>query len=100
MIEKILQRKNLYYIYIATNDNHLRYEIGLSGSLEILLQQWDSPRYGLPECRNLVYQETFESLADVLKREKKFQKWSKRKLCRFINRQNPEWHYLNDDFKF
>ncbi len=96
MIESLFQRKNFYYVYIATNDMRSKCAVGLSGSLRVLLGQWAGPLYNSPECCHLVYYEAFESADAAIKKEKELRKLSKQKMHHFITAHNREWVCLND----
>jgi putative endonuclease len=46
----------------------------------------------------LVYLETFANPRDAITREKQLKGWRREKKVALIERDNPEWHDLSDDW--
>lgn len=91
--------KPYFYVYIATNTKHTTLVSGLSGSLSVILSQWEEG-YGQEskDCTQMVYWERFIDVQDAIDRELKIRKMSFRRKAELISRHNPEWQSLNEAF--
>ncbi len=90
--------KQYFYVYIATNPGHTLLVSGLSGSLSVILIQWEEG-YGqeCKDCSKLVYWERFTEAQYAINRESKIRKMSFRKKVELIARHNPGWQSLNSE---
>ncbi len=84
--------KRYFYVYIATNPDHSSLVTGLSGSLSIILAQWEKG-YGQEskDCTKLVYWERFMDVQDAIDRELKIRKMPFRKKAELVAQHNPGW---------
>lgn len=87
-----------YYVYVLTDEERLSLKVGVTVDLQGLL-------YPLPdesllkqeeEMRYLLYYEKYEEAAVAVAREGKLAGFSKRKLKRLVDMNNPEWAFLTD----
>lgn len=91
-----------YYIYIKTNENHLRFDVGLADNIiQILDEQKKQARNymrvppGMHQPRwKLVYYEHGHNLHSATLRCQKLQKLPRSKRVALIERHNPSWHDL------
>ena len=95
-----------YYVYIITNKFRSTYYIGMTNNLNVRLQQHKdnivlknktfASKYGL---EYLVYYEKFVWVQDAIAREKELKKWRREKKLELIRSFNPEFEFLNHNFK-
>ena len=95
-----------YYVYIITNKFRSTYYIGMTNNLKVRLQQHKdnivlknktfASKYGL---EYLVYYEKFVWVQDAIAREKELKKWRREKKLELIRSFNPEFEFLNHNFK-
>jgi putative endonuclease len=95
-----------YYVYIITNKFRSTYYIGITNNLKVRLQQHKdnivlknktfASKYGL---EYLVYYEKFVWVQEAIAREKELKKWRREKKLELIRSFNPEFEFLNHNFK-
>jgi putative endonuclease len=95
-----------YYVYIITNKFRSTYYIGITNNLKVRLQQHKdnivlknktfASNYGL---EYLVYCEKFVWVQEAIAREKELKKWRREKKLELIRSFNPEFEFLNHNFK-
>jgi len=95
-----------YYVYIITNKFRSTYYIGMTNNLKVRLQQHKdnivlknktfASKYGL---EYLVYYEKFVWVQEAIAREKELKKWRREKKLELIRSFNPEFEFLNHNFK-
>ena len=95
-----------YYVYIITNKFRSTYYIGMTNNLKVRLQQHKdnivlknktfASKYGL---EYLVYYEKFVWVQEAIAREKELKKWWREKKLELIRSFNPEFEFLNHNFK-
>ena len=95
-----------YYVYIITNKFRSTYYIGITNNLKVRLQQHKdnivlknktfASKYGL---EYLVYYEKFVWVQEAIAREKELKKWWREKKLELIRSFNPEFEFLNHNFK-
>ena len=86
-------------VYIVTNKKNSVLYTGVTSDLKGRVEQHKlrkhpdsfSARYNLYK---LVYYETFDTIGEAIKKEKKIKGGSRKKKLDLINRANPEWHDL------
>lgn len=91
-----------YYIYIKTNENHLRFDVGLADNIiQVLDEQKKQARNYMRVAPNinqprwkLVYYEHGHDLNSATLRCQKLQKLPRSKRVALIERHNPSWHDL------
>jgi putative endonuclease len=89
-------------VYILANRPYGTLYIGVTSNLEARVSTHKQDlidgftrRYGI---HRLVYYEFMESMEDAIRREKRLKKWNRSWKFRLINRMNPEWNDLFDEF--
>ena len=94
--------KKGYSVYILTNKRNGTLHIGVSGRLwERMLEHKNgikegfSKRYGL---KRLVYFETFENVNNAIRREKQLKAGTRKQKLELIERENPNWADLSEDW--
>lgn len=91
------------YVYIMTNKHNTVLYVGMTSLIssrilhhkEKLYKNSFTARYNLDK---LVYLEEFELIADAVRREKQLKGGSRKKKELLINRMNPEWRDLSEDW--
>ncbi|NND26693.1 MAG: GIY-YIG nuclease family protein [Flavobacteriaceae bacterium] len=91
------------YVYILTNSTNRVLYVGVTSNLNLRIVQHKSKYYkgftSRYNCNKLVYFEEFTSINDAIIREKQLKAGSRSNKLRLINRMNPEWLDLFDNFK-
>jgi putative endonuclease len=95
-------REKNYYVYLLTNsDNKVMY-VGMTNDLERRMHEHKEKTVkGFTEKYNvtkLVYFEQGSEVNVVIAREKEIKKWRREKKNALVERANPDWHDLSDDF--
>ncbi len=90
-----------YYIYIMTNKSRTLYT-GVTGNLvkrvfehKQKLVPGFTTKYNITK---LVYYDTTNSIEAAIAREKQIKGWLRRKKIALIERENPEWKDLSEDW--
>ena len=92
-----------YFTYITTNPDKTTLYIGVTNDLQTRILQHQENKgtnnsfAGKYYCYKLIYWERFDFPMDAIDREKQLKRWSRAKKEELINRQNPQWKFLNDD---
>ena len=91
-----------YYVYILANKPRGALYIGMTNNLT---RRIDEHRQGLVEgftkkygVKRLVYFEDTQDVDSALTREKQLKKWNRLWKIRLIERANPDWRDLSEDF--
>jgi putative endonuclease len=90
-----------YFIYIVTNQSKTVLYIGVTNSLQRRLNEHFENRgksktfAGRYACYSLLHWEHFHRILDAINREKELKKWSRKKKESLINKNNPQWLFLN-----
>ena len=88
-----------YYVYIMTNKGNTVLYTGVTSNLaERIYQHKKKLIKGFTSKYNinkLVYYEEFDSVYDVITREKQIKGWLRRKKIELIKKNNPEWKDLS-----
>jgi putative endonuclease len=94
--------KKTYYVYILSSRRNGTLYIGVTNDLERRLYEHRnnlvegfSKKYGV---HHLVYYESAEDVNAALQREKQFKRWTRKWKIELIEKVNPEWRDLTDDF--
>jgi putative endonuclease len=99
-------KDHTYYVYLVTNPSRTTLYLGVTNNLAARLYEHYSNRgneytwAGKHYCYNLVYYEVFQYIDKAIDREKQIKRWSRKKKNDLINRVNPSWKFLNDEFPF
>lgn len=92
-----------YFIYITTNPDKTVLYTGVTNDLKRRLFEHQENKgksntfAGRYYCYNLVYFEQFQFVEHAIDREKQIKKWSRKKKDFLIEKENPNWHFLNDE---
>jgi putative endonuclease len=89
------------YVYIATNRSKTLY-IGVTNDLERRMDEHKrkvgsafAAKYNITR---LVYYEQFADIRDAIEWEKQLKKWRREKKIWLIERENPEWEDLSEEW--
>jgi putative endonuclease len=91
------------YVYILTNAHHNVLYIGVTSNIEGRMAQHVSHLFKNSfsdkyNCEQLVYLEHFITIEEAINREKQLKRWNRGKKEALINRLNPEWKDLLQEF--
>lgn len=96
-------RQKEYYTYIMTNQRHTTLYVGITGDLPYrTYQHKNKVEKGFTKKYNinkLVYYEVFDNPDEAIAREKQIKAGSRKKKIELINRDNPKWRDLSEDFE-
>ena len=91
-----------YYTYILTSCNNTVMYVGVTGNLKFRLHEHKTGMVdGFTKKYNvskLVYFETFSDVKNAIEREKQLKGWSRAKKNRLVEKMNPEWKDLSDEW--
>ncbi|PKN24366.1 MAG: excinuclease ABC subunit C [Deltaproteobacteria bacterium HGW-Deltaproteobacteria-21] len=91
-----------YYVYLLTNWNNRVIYAGVTNDLERRIYEHKNKLIkGFTEKYNickLVYFEQTNDIESAIAREKEIKKWRREKKDALVNRANPEWRDLGQDF--
>jgi len=95
-----------YYVYSITNKNKTVLYIGFTNDLIIRLFQHKEACINHTEtftanyqCHHLLYFEIFENPLEGIEREKQLKKWSRKKKEWLIEKENPTWKFLEQEWE-
>jgi putative endonuclease len=90
-----------YYVYIMTNRSRTLYT-GITNNLERrVLEHKRGQIDGFTQkyrINRLIFFETTSNVIDAIKREKQIKSWTRAKKIELIEKINPEWHDLSEDW--
>ena len=99
-MENEMFEKKYYFVYIITNRYKTVFYVGVTNNIKRrLLEHYDETVKGFStryKCKYLVHYEKFTDILIAISREKEIKKWGKRKKTNLIEKQNPEWKFLNE----
>lgn len=91
-----------YYVYILTNKKN---GVLYTGVTNDIVARTDSHKRGVGsgftrkyKLDKLVHVEEFDDIGDAIYREKQIKGWLRKKKVQLIEKDNPEWKDLADDF--
>ena len=94
-----------YYVYIITNKNRNTLYTGITSNIQRRLLQHYQDSVGSKRtfagrynCYYLIYVESFENIDEAILREKEIKAWRREKKDRLIEKFNPSWVFLNNDY--
>lgn len=99
-----MPRDYTFYVYILTNPGKTVLYIGFTGNLVQRLQQHEAGKgtkksfSGRYFVNKLVYYEIYQYVNEAIAREKQLKRWSRSKKEFLVNKQNPNWLSLNEQF--
>jgi putative endonuclease len=93
--------ERLYYTYIVASRSHNFY-VGMTSEIEIRVRQHKEGRFEghskKYNCNRLVWFERYPDVHDAIAREKQLKGWSRSKKIWLIERENPAWVDLSEDW--
>jgi len=94
-------KEHVYYVYIMASRSRTLY-IGFTSVLEVQVRQHKDDVYdGFSkqyQCHRLVYFERFTDVQRAIAREKQLKHWSRVKKLVLIERDNPAWYDLSEEW--
>ncbi len=97
-----MQYEKQYYVYILTNKMNNVLYVGVTGHLERRIYEHKNKlidgftkKYNLTK---LVLLEDTNDIRDAIEREKQIKGWLRQKKITLIEKTNPEWKDLAEDF--
>ena len=91
-----------YYIYMVTNKNNTVIYIGVTNDIHNrILEHKHGLKNGFTkkyQCTKLVYYEENQWIQDAIAREKQLKGGSRQQKVDLINKENPEWKDLSEDW--
>ena len=91
-----------YYVYIMTNKWNTVLYVGVTGNLRLRVKQHkDGASFGFTKKYNwnkLVWFHEMEDVAKAIEMEKRLKRWKRKYKESLIEKMNPEWRDLSDDF--
>ncbi len=94
-------REHRYHVYIIASRSHTLY-IGFTSAIERRVQQHKDGIYdGFSKkyrCDRLVYVELHDDVHRAIAREKQLKRWSRVKKITLIERTNPTWYDLSEEW--
>jgi predicted GIY-YIG superfamily endonuclease len=99
-------QNSAYYIYIKTNENHLRFDVGVADNIVKILDEQKQQARCYPRISSgdpgpkwkLVYYEHGHSLATATTRCQRVRHLPPSKRNALIERHNPCWHDLGTEW--
>ncbi len=90
-----------YYTYIVASRTHVLY-IGVTGNIERRIAQHKQSAFeGFTanyRCNRLVWLEEYQSATAAIAREKQIKNWRRSKKIALIERENPTWIDLSENW--
>ncbi|HEV2279314.1 MAG TPA: GIY-YIG nuclease family protein [Acidobacteriaceae bacterium] len=94
-------REHTYYTYIVASRTHVLY-IGVTGNIERRMLQHKSKSFeGFTadyNCNRLVWYERYGDVRSAIAREKQLKGWTRAKKLALIEKMNPTWIDLSEDW--
>jgi putative endonuclease len=94
--------ERIYYAYIVASRS-LNFYVGMTGDLPVrMIQHREGRLEGHSKrfnCNRLVWFERFVFVEDAIAREKQIKGWTRAKKITLINRENPTWIDLSEDWR-
>ena len=94
--------EKVYYVYLLTNWNNKVMYVGVTNDLKRRIYEHREKKVkGFTEKYNikkLVYYEQTLDIEVALNREKEIKKWRREKKDRLVEKSNPSWRDLSEDF--
>ena len=91
-----------FYVYILTNINKTVLYTGFTDDIIRRIQEHKDKKYeGFTKFYNvnrLLYFETYFTVEDAMKREKQLKKWNRSWKNNLIDKLNPDWKDLSENF--
>ena len=96
-----IMRERWYYVYIVASRTHALY-IGVTGRIEPRIREHKNKIFeGFAadyNCNRLVYYECYDNPGQAIAREKQLKGWSRAKKLALIQKMNPTWIDLSEEW--
>lgn len=93
--------EKLYYTYIVASRSHQLY-VGVTSEIELRIEQHKQGRFEghskKYNCNRLVWFERHPYSDDAIAREKQLKGWSRAKKIWLVERENPVWMDLSEEW--
>ena len=93
----------IYYVYIITNKNKTVLYTGVTNNWQRRINEHiedarnDKKTFaGKYNCQYLLYLEEFQFINQAIDREKEIKGWNRKKKEVLIEKDNPNWEFLNE----
>ena len=97
----VTMQERMYYTYIVASRSHNFY-VGVTSGIEVRVRQHKEGRFdGYSKkynCNRLVWFERHPSILDAIAREKQLKGWTRAKKITLIERDNPVWVDLSEEW--
>ena len=94
-------QERTYYTYIVASRTRVLY-IGVTGNIEVRMAQHKAKRFeGFTadyNCNRLVWYERYGDVHAAIAREKQLKGWTRNKKLALIEKMNPTWIDLSEDW--
>ena len=92
-----------YYVYFMTNAHDTTLYTGVTSDLQKRVYQHKAKAHHAAftsryKCSKLVYFEVFGDVELAIKREKSLKKWARAWKNELVNKDNPQWIDLSEDW--
>lgn len=90
-----------YHVYIVASRTRVLY-VGFTGNIEVRMQQHKAKTFegftGDYNCNRLVWYESYDNPNRPIDREKQIKRWTRAKKLALIDKMNPTWVDLSEDW--
>jgi putative endonuclease len=94
-------RESMYYTYIVASRSHNFY-VGVTSEIEVRVRQHKEGRFDghsrRYNCNRLVWFERHPFVLEAIAREKQLKGWTRMKKIALIERENPAWVDLSEQW--
>jgi putative endonuclease len=94
---------NAYFVYILASKRNGTLYVGVTRDLERRMREHKNGLFdGFTKCygvHKLVYYEQHELISEALQREKNIKKWNRAWKMKLIEKDNPEWKDLAEEWQ-
>lgn len=96
----IKTERNTFYVYIVTDKERKRLELGTTGDLAYRLAKLEANIDDkASECSLLIYWEALDDAIKAVARSEEIARWSRKRKAALIEQANPEWKPFNEEIK-
>ena len=96
-------KQHNYFVYITTNESKTVLYVGFTNNLSQRLTEHfinkgkPSTFAGRYYCYHLIHFERFQYVQHAMAREKQIKGWLRAKKIDLLEKENPQWDFLNDE---
>ena len=95
------KRDHHYYVYIIASRTHILY-IGITNNIQRRTEQHSNASFpgftAAYQCHRLVWFEYYQYVNNAISREKQIKRWGREKKIELIERTNPTWADLSEQW--